>query len=126
MKINSESIHKRNNIWMYVTSVLFSFLLFHSISVIPVKAKSFPFGADPLLVEHSKVFKSKIYNVTNGVHVAVGYTLANMIIVDGKKQFQIFKHFINQITKQVLMDWSSLIPLKIKTPQLNFSGNLKK
>jgi alkyl sulfatase BDS1-like metallo-beta-lactamase superfamily hydrolase len=40
-------------------------------------------GAQPDLVRHSEEFKKEIITVTEGVHVAVGYALANAILIEG-------------------------------------------
>jgi alkyl sulfatase BDS1-like metallo-beta-lactamase superfamily hydrolase len=39
------------------------------------------------LAEHSKEFRKEIINVTDGVHVAVGYGIANSILLDGSDGF---------------------------------------
>ncbi|MFP6626553.1 MAG: alkyl sulfatase dimerization domain-containing protein [Deltaproteobacteria bacterium] len=36
------------------------------------------------LLEHSKEFERRIYEVTDGVHVAVGYAMANSILIEGE------------------------------------------
>ena len=48
--------------------------------------KSFPpiaAGANESLVEHSKIFKKGVEKVTDGVYVAIGYGLANSIMIEG-------------------------------------------
>ncbi len=40
-------------------------------------------SADPALVAHTQEFERRIYQVTDGVHQAVGYGLANSILVEG-------------------------------------------
>ena len=37
------------------------------------------------LIAHSEEFKKELITVTDGVHVAVGYALANSILIEGEK-----------------------------------------
>ena len=37
------------------------------------------------LIAHSKEFQKELITVTDGVHVAVGYALANSILIEGEK-----------------------------------------
>lgn len=41
------------------------------------------YGDDALLVDHSKEFQKEVIKVTDGVHVAVGFGLANSILIEG-------------------------------------------
>ena len=40
-------------------------------------------NAEVSLREHSKIFKERIEKVTDGVYVAIGYALSNMIFLEG-------------------------------------------
>ena len=48
---------------------------------IPIEASDTPSPDD--LVAHSEEFRKEVIEVTEGVHVAVGYALENAIIVEG-------------------------------------------
>ena len=48
---------------------------------IPIEASVTPSPDD--LVAHSEEFRKEVIEVTEGVHVAVGYALANAILVEG-------------------------------------------
>src|SRR5262245_2631702 len=41
-------------------------------------------AAEPALTAHSRQFKREVVKVTDGIHVAVGYGLANSILIEGK------------------------------------------
>ena len=43
-----------------------------------------PASINPELKEHTKLFERKIYKVGDNVYCAVGYNLANIIMVEGK------------------------------------------
>ena len=49
---------------------------------IPIEASNPSTPED--LVAHSKEFRKEVIEVTDGVHVAVGYALANAILVEGE------------------------------------------
>ncbi len=49
----------------------------------PPEAAAFEGDAHPALVEHGAEFERRVYEVTDGVHVAVGFALANSILVEG-------------------------------------------
>lgn len=43
-----------------------------------------PVGADGSLLEHGRLFRKGVEKVTDGVYVAIGYGIANSIMVEGK------------------------------------------
>lgn len=48
-----------------------------------VKTKSEPLQVEPALKRHTEIFEPGVVKVTEGVHVAVGYALANAIMLEG-------------------------------------------
>jgi len=50
---------------------------------LPPDAKDFAGLVHPALAAHSAEFEKRVYRVTDGVHVAVGYALANSILIEG-------------------------------------------
>ena len=57
-------------------------LIFSCSETTPIKASDSPTPDD--LIEHTAEFKKEVIEVTNGVHVAIGYALANAILVEGE------------------------------------------
>jgi alkyl sulfatase BDS1-like metallo-beta-lactamase superfamily hydrolase len=57
-------------------------LIFSCSETIPIEASDSPTPDD--LIEHTAEFKKEVIEVTNGVHVAIGYALANAILVEGE------------------------------------------
>ena len=47
-------------------------------------------AAEASLREHSKIFEKRIEKVTDGVYVAIGYALSNMIFLEGKVLLPIY------------------------------------
>ena len=62
---------------------LFLLLIIGCSDSIPIEASDTPSPDD--LVAHSEEFRKEVIEVTEGVHVAVGYALANAILVEGKE-----------------------------------------
>jgi len=54
-----------------------------AVAVLIVPAASVAWEEQPTLAEHGKLFERQIVEVTPGVHVAVGYGLANSILIVG-------------------------------------------
>ena len=57
-------------------------LIFSCSETTPIEASDSPTPDD--LIEHTAEFKKEVIEVTNGVHVAIGYALANAILVEGE------------------------------------------
>ncbi len=49
----------------------------------PLDAEDFTGLVHPTLAAHTAEFEKRVYRVTEGVHVAVGYALANSILIEG-------------------------------------------
>jgi alkyl sulfatase BDS1-like metallo-beta-lactamase superfamily hydrolase len=49
-----------------------------------VHERQVPASINPELKEHTKLFERKIHKVGDNVYCAVGYNLANIIMVEGK------------------------------------------
>ena len=44
-------------------------------------------GANPDLSAHSKEFRKEVIKVTDGVYVAIGFGLANSVLLEGRRDF---------------------------------------
>ena len=49
-----------------------------------VRQRPIKVGAEKLLVEHSKIFRQGVEKVADNVYVAIGYGIANTIMIEGK------------------------------------------
>jgi len=70
---------------MFVIGVVFFALLIVGLSACsgPDQPKPITGNANPDLKEHTKEFRQKVIRVTDGVYVAVGFGLANSILLEG-------------------------------------------
>src|SRR5215813_3539555 len=59
-------------------------LLFASVVMLALMPGWKTCAAEPDLTAHSRQFKRELVKVTDGIHVAVGYGLANAILIEGK------------------------------------------
>ncbi|HKB41995.1 MAG TPA: alkyl sulfatase dimerization domain-containing protein [Gemmataceae bacterium] len=59
-------------------------LLFASVVMLALMPGWKTCAAEPDLTAHSRQFKRELVKVTDGIHVAVGYGLANSILIEGK------------------------------------------
>jgi len=61
----------------------------------------------PDLKKHNEMYSTpRVYKVTNHVYVAVGYALANMIMIEGIVWFQIIRHL-------TYFEYTKLLPLNV-------------
>lgn len=60
----------------------FSLLIFSCSETTPIEASKSPTPDD--LIAHTSEFRKEVIEVTEGVHVAIGYALANAILVEGE------------------------------------------
>ena len=67
----------------YVSFILISFFLFGCDST--QDTKIIPPLAPSDLIEHSKEFEKQVISVSEKIHVAIGYSLANSIMVEAEE-----------------------------------------
>ena len=74
-----------------------------------------PVGANESLVEHSKIFKQGMEKVTDGIYVAIGYGIANSIMIEGDDGLIIVDTMsTNQEAAQVLSEFRKISNKPIK------------
>ena len=61
--------------------------------------ESLDVGSNPDLAAHTKEFKQEVIEVTDGVYVAVGFGLANSILLDGLTPGTNYKLVVRTITE---------------------------